>query len=84
MKCQVAGLKHQIELATGLPGGKLKLVYKGKTVDQDHIALSESGTYWQLVLLRNVCAVEGHANDPFCRCCVGHGDKRPKACASCT
>lgn len=41
--CQVAGLKHQIELATGLPGEKLKLVYKGKTIQQDHIAFSDSG-----------------------------------------
>ncbi|KAL3133178.1 hypothetical protein ABBQ38_007069 [Trebouxia sp. C0009 RCD-2024] len=39
---EVAGLKHQIEHATGLPGEKLKLVHKGKTVDQDYVALSES------------------------------------------
>ena len=43
--CQAAGLKHQIELATGLPGEKLKLVHKGKTIHQEHVALSDSGKH---------------------------------------
>lgn len=30
-------------------------MHKGKTVDQDYVALSESGTYWQLILLCKSC-----------------------------
>lgn len=53
--CQVAGLKHQIELATGLPGDKLKLVHKGKSIHLDHVALSESGEHFTAAFAAMQC-----------------------------